>query len=139
MSTEPILTAETIIATAIRNALAPFAGTYNSRPKVYWQRAEQDPATGTLPPKPYLIAQGQSDIGRVDWIGDVGATALITIKALAEYADEARELLAAASPGMNNLVYEGYTLRARYVRSPLIPVIDGVYQSAHIYRITIER
>jgi hypothetical protein len=133
MSTEPILSAELIIATAIRDALAPFAGTYNDRPKVYWQIAEQGA------PRPYLVAQGQSDIGRVDYIGDVGATALITLKALADSAKAARDLLAAASAGMRNLTYAGYTIQARYIRSPLIPPINNVYQSAHIYRITIER
>jgi hypothetical protein len=133
MSTEPILTAEVIIATAIRDALAPSVGAYNERPKVYWQIAEQGA------PRPYLIAQGQSDISRLDYIGNVGAAALITLKALADSAKAARDLLAAAAPGMNTLVYEGYTLRARYVRSPLIPPINFIYQSAHIYRITIER
>jgi hypothetical protein len=133
MSAEPILTAELIIATAIRDALAPYAGTYNDRPKVYWQLAEQGA------PKPYLIAQGQSDISRVDYIGDVSATALVTLKALADNAKAARDLLFQAAPGMNNLTYAGYSVRARYVRSPIIPPLNNVYQSAHLYRITIER
>lgn len=133
MSTEPILTAETILATAIRNALAPIAGTYNTRPKVYWLLGEQGA------PKPFLIAQAQTPIERLDRIGDVGATALIAVKALAESGAAARDLLAAAAPRMNNLSYEGYRLKARYIRSPIIPPLEGVYQSAHIYRITIER
>lgn len=133
MSTEPILTAETILATAIRNALAPVAGTYNNRPKVYWLLAEQGA------PKPFLVAQAQAPIDRRDFIGNVGATALITVKALAESGAAARDLLALAGPLMNNLSYEGYRLKARYLRSPVIPPADGVYQSAHTYRITIER
>jgi hypothetical protein len=133
MSTAPILTAETIIATAVRNALASAVGTYNSRPKVYYQLAEQGA------PKPLLVYQFQSDIGRVDRIGDVGASALVTVKALAESAVAARELLELAAPLLDGLSYEGYTVTARYLRSPIIPPLSGTYQSAHTFRITIER
>jgi len=130
---EPILQAETIIATAIATALAPFVGTFKTRPKVYYQLAEQ------AAPRPLLVYQFQSDIGRVDRIGDVGATALVTLKAQADSASDARALLATAAPGMANLISAGYTITARYVRSPVIPPLNGIYQSAHIYRITIER
>jgi hypothetical protein len=129
----PILTAETIITTAVRNALAPSVGTYQTRPKVYYQLAEQGA------PRPLIVFQFQSDIGRLDWVGDVGASALVTIKAQADDPDAAAELLADAAPGMNTLAYSGYTLAAVYVRSPMIPPIGGVYQSAHIFRITITR
>lgn len=133
MSDQPILTAETILATAIRNALAPVAGTYNNRPKVYWQLGEQGA------PKPFIVAQPQTPIDRLDFIGSVGATVLITIKTLAESGAAARDLLALAGPLMNNLSYDGYRLKARYLRSPVIPPLEGTYQSAHMYRITIER
>jgi hypothetical protein len=130
---DPILTAETILTTAIRNALAPYAGTHQGRPKVYYQ-LNTDGA-----PRPLLIFQFQSDISRLDWVGDIGATALITVKAQADDLDTASALLALAAPGMANLAYGGYTIRTRYVRSPIIPPISGVYQSAHIFRITLER
>lgn len=130
---EPILTAETILTTAVRNALAPYAGTHQGRPKVYYQ-VNTDGA-----PRPLLIFQFQTDIGRIDHVGRIGATALVTVKAQADDPDTAVALLATAAPGMGALAYGGYTITAVYVRSPIIPPIDGVYQSAHIYRITLER
>lgn len=133
MTSTPILTAETILTTAIRNALAPFVGTHQGRPKVYYQ-VNTDGA-----PRPLLIFQFQSDISRLDWIGNVGATALITVKAQADDPDTAAELLALAAPGMSNLREPGATLTAVYVRSPIIPPIGGVYQSAHIWRVSINR
>lgn len=129
----PILSAELILATAIRDALAPFVGLYLTRPKAYYQQAEQGA------PLPYIVFQCQSDIGRLDHIGDTGATVLVTLKALAGDAKAARELLLAASAGMASLSYTGYVLTARYARSPAIPPSGGVFQSAHTYRITIER
>jgi hypothetical protein len=130
---EPILTAEAIIANAIVTALTAHVGTFNGRPKAYYQLAEQGA------PLPFVVFQFQSDIGRVDRIGGVGATALITLKALSDSASAARALLATAAPSLATLTATGYTLKARYVRSPIIPPIGGVYQSAHIYRLTIER
>jgi hypothetical protein len=133
MSAEPILTAETVLTTAIRNALAPGVGTHQGRPKVYYQLNTDGAA------KPLIIFQFQDDITRLDWIGKVGATVPVTIKALAESAQAARELLETAAPGMNSLSYAGYILTARYLRSPAIPPLNGTYQSAHIFKITIER
>src|SRR5689334_16141963 len=113
--TTPILDAEIIIATAVRDALASLVGTYNGRPKAYYQLAEQGA------PKPYVVYQLQADIAPRWRVGSAGATALVTVKALAESAAAARELLATAAPGMDSLSYDGYTLTARYVRSPSIP------------------
>src|SRR5690349_853449 len=127
----PILDAETILTTAIRNALAPSVDSYQSRPKVYYALAEQGA------PRPLLVFQFQSDISRLDYVGNTGATTLVTIKAQADDPDTAAELLAASSPGMSTLAYAGYTLTAVYVRSPIIPPIADVYQSAHIFRITL--
>jgi len=130
---EPILLAETIITTALRNALAPLVDTYNGRAKAYWLLAEKGA------PLPYTIFQAQSDITRLDRIGDIGATVLITLKTLAADEAQARELLARVAPAMANLAYPGYILTARYVRSPLIPASGGASASAHIYRLSIER
>jgi hypothetical protein len=133
MSAEPILDAELIIATAVRNALAPFVGTFNDRPKVYESLAEQGA------PKPFLVFQFQADI-TPDWrVGSAGASAPITLRSLAEDVDTARQLLKSASVGMSTLYYPGYSVTARYVRSPKIPALNGVYTSAHIWRISIER
>lgn len=133
MNPTPILTAETILTTAIRTALAPFVGLHQGRPKVYYQ-LNTDGA-----PRPLIVFQFQSDISRLDWVGNVGATALVTIKAQADDPDSAAELLADASPGMAGLAFDGYSLAAVYVRSPIIPPIADVYQSAHIFRITLTR
>jgi hypothetical protein len=133
MTSAPILTAETILVTAIKTALTPYVGTYLTRPKAYYQQAEQNA------PLPFVIFQAQSDIGRLDWIDDTAAGTLITVKALATTGSGARTLLNAVTPGMAALSATGYTITARYERSPTIPPLDGVYQSAHIYRIRIER
>lgn len=133
MNTHPILDAETILTRAIRDALAPAAGTHQGRPKVYYQ-VNTDGA-----PRPLLVFQFQSDISRLDYVGNVGSTVLATIKAQADDPDSAAALLAAASRGMADLSFSGHTLTAVYVRSPIIPPIGGVYQSAHIFRITLER
>lgn len=133
MSTAPILDAETILTTALRNALSSAVGTWQGMPKVYYQ-LNTDGA-----PKPLIVFQLQTDI-TPDWrIGSAGASAQVTIKALAESGKAARELLATAAPGMDALTYPGYTLKARYLRSPSIPPRDGTYQSAHIWRVSIER
>jgi hypothetical protein len=133
MSAEPILDAELIIATALRNALAPFVGIFNDRPKVYESLAEQGA------PKPLLVFQFQADI-TPDWrVGSAGASAPITLRSLAEDVDTARQLLGRASAGMSTLYYPGYSVTARYVRSPKIPMLNGIYTSAHTWRISIER
>lgn len=130
---DPILEAETIIATAIRDALAPFVGSYQGRPKVYYQQAEQGA------PLPYVIYQCQSNIERRDFLQDTGATVVTVIKALASDAKAARDLLLTASAGMDSLSYMGHVVLARYERSPAIPPSGSVFQSAHQFRITIER
>lgn len=133
MTAQPILNAETIIVTAVRDALAPFVDTYQDRPKAYYQRADQGA------PKPFLVFQFQNDITPTWRVGSAGAEALVTVRALAESAADARQLLAAAAPAMQNLSYPNYTLTARYVRSPAIPPLNDTYTSAHIWRIRIER
>lgn len=131
-SDAPILEAEAVFADAIRDALASLVGTFNSKPKVYYQLAEQGC------PLPYVVFQFQSDIGRMDWIGRTDATALLTLKALASSPKGARDLLATAAPGMTNISATGYTLSARYVRSPTMAPVAGVAQAMHIYRLRIE-
>jgi hypothetical protein len=133
MTATPIIEAEEVIITAIRNALVPLVGTYNSRPKVYWWRAEQGAAL------PYIVFQPQAPFGRRDWIDDVGGTALIAVKATANDPRTARALLEAVEPKMGDLSYAGYAIKAHYVNSPPLPPADDTWQSAGVYRITIER
>jgi hypothetical protein len=133
MTVQPILDAELIIATAVRNALAPFVGTFNDRPKVYEGEGEQGA------PKPLIVFQFQAPIEPTWYVNGAGASALITVKSLAEDIDSARQLLKSASVGMSTLSYPGYSVTARYVRSPKIPQLNGIYTSAHIWRISIER
>lgn len=141
MSTTPIFDAETVLATAIRNALVPIAGTLtDGRPRVFWQLAEQDPTTGKSIAPPFLVAQPQAPIVPVEYVGRLNVSALITIRALHTSAKAARELAALAGPQMALLSYDGLTLSARWVNSPIIPRDNaGVYTSAHQFRITIER
>lgn len=130
---DPILEAETIIATAIRDALTPLVGSYQGRPKAYYQQAEQGA------PLPYVIYQCQSNIERRDFLSDTGATVVTVIKALASDAKTARDLLFTVAPGLDSLAYPDHTVLARYERSPAIPPSGGVFQSAHQFRVTIER
>jgi hypothetical protein len=129
----PILTAESLLIDALKAALTPYVGTHNSRPKAYYQMAEQGA------PLPFVIFQLQSDIARLDWIDETGAETLVTLKALAGRADDARELLHTIAPAMDGLSAAGYTITARYERSPGIPPSNGTYQSAHVYRVRIAR
>ena len=129
----PILSAETILTTAIVTALTPFVGTFNGRPKAYYQLAEQGA------PLPYVVYQFQSDITRLEWIGTTGATVLLTLKALGVSSKAARDLLGVAAPGLLNIAATGYTVSARYVRSPTIAPVANVWQALHIYRLRIER
>lgn len=129
----PILTAEDVLITAFKVALTPFVGSYNGRPKAYYQMAEQGA------PLPFLVFHLQADISRVDWLGQTGATGLVTIKALAASGTVARTLLATAAAGLAALTASGYRLTARYDRSPAIPPDAGVWQAVAVYRFGLER
>ena len=129
----PILTAEDITIAAVKAALTPYVGTYNSRPKVYYQQAEQGA------PLPFIVFHFQSNIARMDWIGATGATGLVTLKAIAASGTAARSLRATAAPGMASLVAPGYRITAIYEGSPTIGPVDGEWQALSIYRLRIER
>lgn len=133
MTTAPILTAEHLLIDAFKAALAPYVGLWNGRPKAYYQVAEQGA------PQPFVIFQAQADIGRLDFINQTGADVLITVKALAASGTAARALLNDITPGMDALASTGYTITARYVRSPSIPPANGTFQAAHTFRVRIER
>lgn len=133
MADAPILTAEELLTDAIRDALVSAVGTYNGRPKAYYQIAEQGA------PLPYIVFQFQTDISRMDWIGRTGATAQLTLKAVASSTKVAQDLRATAAPYLASLTAGGYTVTARYLRSPAVPPSPaGVYQALHVYRLRIE-
>lgn len=135
MSVAPITDAEAVLATAIRNALAAVAGTYQGRPQAYYQLAPQGA------PLPLVVYQVQSGvIAARERVGARGATADVTIRALATDATAARALLALTVAPMAALAFAGYTVTATYLRSPIIPPdAAGTYQSAHLWRVDIER
>ena len=132
MPDTPILEAEAVLTMAIRDALAPFVGTFNTRPKAYYQLAEQGA------PLPYVVFQFQSDIGRMDWLGETGATAQLTLKAFAVSAKAAHALVAAAAPGLDAITALEYTITARSLRTPILPQTAGAVQAGLIYRIRME-
>lgn len=133
MVADPILNAETLIATALRNAIAPVVGDYNGRPRVYEGLAEQGA------PLPLVVFQFQAPITPTWYLDRAGASALVTIKTLAHDIDSARSLLAQAAACLTNLSAPGHSIIARYVSSPRIPVLNGVHTSAHQWRISLER
>jgi hypothetical protein len=133
MTTVPILTAEQLLIDALKAALTPYVGTYDGRPKAYYLQAEQDA------PLPFLIFQFQSDIGRLDWIDNTGAEVLVTLKALAANGSTARTLLNDAAPALENLSAPGFTITARYERTPGTLLTNGIYQALHVYRVRVER
>lgn len=132
MTDTAIIEAEAVLTTAIRDALAPLVGTFNARPTAYYQLAEQGC------PLPYTVFQFQSDISRMDWFGESGATALLTLKALATSPKAARDLLAVVAPGLDAIAISGYTITARYLRTPTVAPVEGVAQALAVYRIRLE-
>jgi hypothetical protein len=128
MTVMPLYDAERLLAGAVRDALL------QATDRVYYQV----PAIGAT--KPLLVYQLQSDISPSWYLDGVGASALVTVKAVAANAQDALLLLSVAAPLMDILAADDVTIRARYVRTPAIPPTpDGVYQSAHIWRVQIER
>lgn len=133
MSDSPIVEAEAVLVDAIRDALASYVGTFDGKPKAYYQLAQQKC------PLPYVVFQFQADISRLDWIGLTGATALVTLKALATSGRAARDLLATVVPGMAAITIDDYAITARYLRSPTVPPQNGTSQALHVYRLRMER
>ena len=138
----PILEAEDVLTTAIRDALAPFVDAllerFKGRPRVYYREAEQGC------PLPFVIFQFQSDINRRDWIGESGGTALLTLKVFVSTTmfspvGTAPEFLSAVAPAMNAITMSGYTIKARYLRTPNLPQTSGTIQAGLTYRLSIER
>lgn len=112
---------------AIKAALQPLTAT-----GVYWQRADQGVAL------PYIVYQSQ-DLGgqAVGTVGELAWSGLVTVKALATNQSAAELLIAAVAPGMEALIYAGYSISARYVRPVVIPPDGDTWQAAHQWRVGI--
>ena len=126
MSVTPITDIETIIATAFATALSGVGVA------AYYRLAPQGTAL------PYVVYQPQDAYRPRDVVGNRFGSALILVKALHSTASGARSLLATAHTGIAaGLTYSGYTLAANYEQSPVLPWDGTVYQSGHIYRVTV--
>lgn len=134
MTVQPIIEAEDVLVSAIRDALSGLVGEMpDGRPKLFYLVADEGAA------QPLAIFQLQSDIQRLDRIGGAGATTLVTLRANAASAKAARAYLNSIAPGMDTLTYPGYEIQARYHRTPP-PLFTGTaYQAAHIWRVNMER
>ena len=132
---EPIADAEARLAAAVRTALAGVVGTHQGKPKVYYQRNTDN---APLPLVIFFFPIPISPLRR--WIGQPPAVATqVLIKALAGSAKAARDLGAVTTGPMQDITSTGYTIETTYLNSPPIPPIDDLYQSAHLWRITLER
>lgn len=135
MSGPPILDAEAVLAAAVRTALAGVVGTHQGKPKVYYQRNTD---AAPLPLVIFFFPVPIAPLRR--WIGQHAAVATqVLVKALANDAKAARDLLETTVEPMGALVATGHTIETTYLNSPPIPPIDDLYQSAHLWRITLER
>jgi hypothetical protein len=137
MTTAPIIESIRLVRFAIVPALTALSGGRG----VYWLEAPEGAAL------PYVIAQSQDAGGRGEFvIGALAWSGPITVKALARAngsgnAQAAAEaLMELVAPGMGSLTAPaGYAIGARYVRPVVIPPLDGVWQSAHTWRVRLER
>lgn len=137
--TDPIYTAERIIAAAVVAALTPLGATLASGAKrVFWKIAEMDAAGKPIPP-PMLIGQLQTPAKPVRYLGRVGAQALVTVRALHSSEAAAAQLAEQAARLMPTLASPGYTLGVRYDSSPSLNPAAGIYTAAHTFEITIHR
>lgn len=95
---------------------------------------------------PRAIIQLQSDITTAHRISRAGYTTLITVKAQALSLDQARVVRDALCPpgadgvpSLPALTIAGYAVGAQFVRTPILPFDGRVYQSGHIFRLTISK
>lgn len=132
MPATPITDAIPKIRTALYAALAPLVGTYDGQAKAYWLQAAQGA------PLPLLIYQAQDGGGGdASLLSTGGWVGLFTIKALAASAGAADALLATVPAVLAGLSVGGYSGQATFVRSLVLPPLDGVHTAALVYRITL--
>lgn len=125
--TTPIYSAITILRTAIVSAL----DLLTARPVAWVEPLAADQL-------PYALAQSQDAGGAsLTYIGAIDWTGLVVVRALATSLPAAEQLLDTLAPGMQTLSHTGVAITTRYDRPLTIPPADGVYQAAHIWRVTI--
>lgn len=137
MTVAPIYSSLRLVRFAIRAALLALS----SGKEVYWLQAGEGASM------PYVVVQSQDAGGQGAFaIGAIAWSGLITVKALATANGSgnaqatAEALMEAVAPGMGSLAAPaGYAIGARYVRPVVIPPLDGVWQSAHTWRVRLER
>lgn len=137
MSAAPIIEAIRLVRFAITPALAARSGGKG----VYWLQAPEGTAY------PFVVVQSQDNGGEgTPRLNSLGWSGLITVKTLAQTNGSgnaqasAEALMEAVAPGMDNLTAPaGYDLSVAYDRPVVIPPLDGVWQCAHIWRVTLER
>lgn len=140
MPPTPILTAEYLFRKAFHDAFAPLMTAYvdsAGRCKCYWKRADQVDGNKNAVAPPLLIYQPQSNIVPLEWVGSIDTGGLFLIKALAPSQTAAETLLGVAIPGVWGLASSGYAFRAIYEGSPPLPIVDDIWQSGHLFRISI--
>jgi hypothetical protein len=137
MAVAPIYAAIRLVRFAITPALAALSGGKG----VYWLQAPEGAAF------PFVVVQSQDAGGGANPnLGSLGWAGLITVKALAQANGSgnaqaaAESLMEAVAPGMDTLTAPAlYDLSVAYVRPVVIPPSDGVWQCAHIWRVSLER
>jgi hypothetical protein len=137
MTVVPIYNAIELVRMAIVPALTARSGGRT----VYWLQAGEGAAY------PFVVVQSQDDGGAgVPNLGSLGWSGLITVKVLAQANGNnnpqaaAEALMATIAPGMDALTAPTlYDLSVIYQRPAIVPPSQGVWQCAHIWRVTLER
>jgi hypothetical protein len=137
MTAAPIIESIRLVRFAIVPALAALAGGKG----VYWLQASEGTAY------PFVIVQSQDGGGQdTRAVGAIAWSGLITVKALAKANGsgnaqaEAEALMEQIAPGMANLSAQaGFVIGARHMRPIVLAPLDGVWQAAHLWRVTLER
>lgn len=102
----------------------------------HWQRNED-----AAPTRPYLIFDSQDGGGRADaYVGCIGWEGLVTVRAVADFQDEADAALAPAFTAMQSLsAPSGYAIGARFVRPITLPPTGETRYAAAQWEVYIER
>lgn len=124
---EPVYTAIAIVRDAIATALGESS---------HWQRNED-----ATPSRPYLVYDSQDGGGKLNqYVGSKGWRGLITVRAVADFQDEAEAALAPAYTAMLSLsAPSGYSIGAVYIRPITIPPTAEVRYAAAQWELFIER
>ncbi len=113
------------VRTALYSALSPVGA-------AYWLQAPEGAAL------PFLVYQAQDGGGQDDsYLNSAGWSGLYTIRALANSPSAAETLLAGVPAALAGLTVSGYSARARFVRSLVLPPDNGTHTAALVYEIEV--